>query len=182
MGFTSDWVSNKAEKWKELLAHLIGKPNLRFLEIGSYEGRSACWWLNNILTHHSSKLICIDPWTGRPEREQRFDVNTKRFGKKIEKRKGDSRLILPKLADGSIDFGYVDGCHEAGPALLDGILTLHKLKKGGIMIFDDYEHPGGGLQKLVHLPKKGIDAFLALYDFRIKVLHRGWQVAVRKEW
>lgn len=181
MGFTSDWVSNKAEKWKELLAHLIGKPNLRFLEIGSYEGRSACWWCENVLTHPTSKLICIDPWTKHPEREKRFDQNTKRFGKKVDKRKGFSRSLLPKIPDNSLDAAYVDGCHEAGPALLDGILTLHKLKVGGLMIFDDYEHPGGGLEKLVHLPREGIDAFLRLYDYRINVLHRGWQVVVQRK-
>lgn len=182
MGFTSDWVSNKAEQWKELLSHLSGKPGLRFVEIGSYEGRSACWFAENVLTHATSMLVCIDPWTDRPEREKRFDQNTKRFGKKIVKRKALSRNELPKLADGSLDCAYIDGCHEGGAALLDGILALHKLKAGGIMIFDDYAHPGPWLDKIHHLPKEGIDAFLSLYDHRLKVLSKGWQVAVRKEW
>ena len=39
--FTWDWVSQDSSVWLEHLGNLKGKPNLRALEVGSYEGRSA---------------------------------------------------------------------------------------------------------------------------------------------
>ena len=60
--FTFDWVSPHAEEWKNDLAYLAGRPNIRGLEIGCFEGQSACWWLDNILTDTTSRLTCVDPF------------------------------------------------------------------------------------------------------------------------
>jgi predicted O-methyltransferase YrrM len=180
--FSVNWVAHVEAQWREHLTPLAGKPDLRFVEVGSYEGRSACWWLDNILTHPTARLTCIDPWTRHPVAETRFDGNTKGYGGKIEKRKAESRHELPKLADSSLDFAYIDGCHEAGPTMLDAINAFHKLKTGALMFFDDYAHQGPWLEKIHHLPGEGIDAFLRLYDHRLELLFKGWQVGVRKVW
>src|SRR5215217_4636944 len=39
--FTTDWISPFQESMLKHLGHLKGKPNVKFLEIGSFEGRSA---------------------------------------------------------------------------------------------------------------------------------------------
>ena len=49
---TFDWVSPHAQAWTADLAHLEGKPAVRALEIGCFEGQSACWFLDNVLTAH----------------------------------------------------------------------------------------------------------------------------------
>lgn len=37
------------------------------------------------------------------------------------------------------DFIYVDGSHRSPDVIYDAILSFGLLKKGGIMIFDDYQ-------------------------------------------
>ncbi|HEY2323219.1 MAG TPA: hypothetical protein VGJ82_10200, partial [Thermoanaerobaculia bacterium] len=40
--FTFDWVSPHSAAWEQDLEHLRGKPAVRGLEIGCFEGQSAC--------------------------------------------------------------------------------------------------------------------------------------------
>lgn len=49
--FTSDYVSEHIPRWRDLFEEYRGQPDVRMLEIGSYEGRSAVWFLENVLTH-----------------------------------------------------------------------------------------------------------------------------------
>lgn len=65
--FTSDWFSTNIPLWKKLLQNYKDKPNLKFLEIGSYEGRSAVWLMENILTQENCTLTCIDTFEGSAE-------------------------------------------------------------------------------------------------------------------
>lgn len=177
--FTSDWFSHCIPHWEELLGRLAGKPGLEFLEIGSHEGRSALWLLDNILTHPSATITCIDHWL-EAAAERRFDANVAASGRsnQVCKIKSQSRRVLPRLVDQSLDFAYIDGSHEAADVLLDGLLTLPLMKPGGLMIFDDYDwNPPDDTRH--YPPKPAVDAFLALNDWRLIELHRGWQIAVR---
>lgn len=72
--YTADYVTIHIQNWLVWLAEWIGKPEVHFLEIGSYEGRSAVWFLQNILTHPTSTLDCVDLFTGKGL-EPRFDHN-----------------------------------------------------------------------------------------------------------
>jgi len=38
--FSSDWFTHHIPAWEQHLAHLRGRSDLRYLEIGVYEGRS----------------------------------------------------------------------------------------------------------------------------------------------
>src|SRR3569832_159477 len=58
--FTHDYFSPNIGQWSKDQARFAGLPNLRFLEVGRFEGRSACWLLQNILTHESSRITCLD--------------------------------------------------------------------------------------------------------------------------
>jgi predicted O-methyltransferase YrrM len=61
--FSYDWFSTRIPQWERQVAgRFAGKPGLRFLEIGSFEGRSACWLLQNVLTDPSVRLTCVDPF------------------------------------------------------------------------------------------------------------------------
>src|SRR5690349_6873094 len=57
---TYDCFSSRIPQWEIDLARLAGQPDLRFLEIGSFEGHSACWLLEHVLTHDTSTLTCVD--------------------------------------------------------------------------------------------------------------------------
>lgn len=174
-----DWASSRFGHWEKLFADIAGKP-LRMLEVGCFEGRSTLWWLRNILTHPDSRINCIDPWFDR-EVEKRFDINVALSGEswRVRKMKALSKNAINWIADNSLDLIYIDGSHEGRDVLTDALLSIHKLKIGGIMLFDDYKWCDPVLKRH-HFPEPGIDAFLGLCDFEVEVTHRGYQVAVRK--
>jgi predicted O-methyltransferase YrrM len=180
--YSDDWVSPHAANWRKHLGHLHGVAHRQGLEIGSHEGRSANWFLDHVLTHPTARLTCVDDWTYKPHREFHFDNNTAaaRESGRLVKRKGFSRHVLPTLPEGHFDFAYVDGSHEAADALLDGLLVLHLLKSGGILILDDYGF-AGTWQRQVHLHvKHGLDALLQIAAHKLEVIDRGYQITARK--
>lgn len=179
--FTADWHTWHTPNWLQWLGPMKGRPNLRCLEIGSHEGRSACWLLENVLTGPGCQLICVDPWWDAAA-ERRFDRNTQDTGKrhKLTKWKGLSRHRLPGMPERSLDFAYIDGSHEARDALLDGLLVLPLMKARGLMLFDDYEWQETRAEPIrVQPPKPGIDAFLRLAADRVELVAKGWQVLCR---
>ncbi|MDE2103066.1 MAG: class I SAM-dependent methyltransferase [Patescibacteria group bacterium] len=181
--FTENYAGYSDWHWQRLFAPLKGLPDLRAVEIGSYEGSSAVWFLDNVLTHESCRLVCIDPWGPDAEsREPVFDRNVASHprGGQVEKRKGTGRHILPTLADGIFDFVYVDGSHEARDVLTDALLALPLLKPGGILLFDDYEWRDP-LGQVNLPPRQGINAFLDICASQIVLEHREYQVVVRKK-
>ena len=160
------------------LSHLAGRET-HGLEIGSYEGRSAIWLAENILTHERSTLACIDPWTN-PEVESRFHLNTADYAP-ITPFKGCSHAVLrDDFSLDWFDFAYIDGDHEAMNVLEDAVHCFRLVKPGGVMIFDDYkwQDPKGWGVRLY--PKLAVDAFLNIYEHRLEVLYRGYQVFVRR--
>jgi predicted O-methyltransferase YrrM len=177
--FTQDVFTSRIPLWQELLGPLAGRSQLKFLEVGSFEGRSAVWLLDNVLTHPTATIACIDPWYGA-DTERRFDRNVVASGRsnQVRKVKSASHRMLPHFPERSLDFVYIDGSHEGADVLLDGMLALLLLKSGGLLVFDDYplEPPAGTRH---HPPQPAIDAFLALNDWRLTEVHRGWQIAVR---
>jgi predicted O-methyltransferase YrrM len=178
LSFTADWFGLNIGVWQQILSRLAGKPNLVFLEIGCFEGRATIWLLGNILTHKTSKIHCVDIFEG--DYEQRFDHNIEvaKCEQKVTKIKGYSQEALRKLPLHHYDFIYVDGSHASPDVLADAILSFSLLKSGGIMIFDDYEWNWYEDEYL--LPKMAIDAFLWVYARKCELLHKGYQVVVRK--
>ena len=147
------------------------------LEVGSFEGRSAIWTLQNILTDDQSTITCIDIWN-RSEIEKRFDSNILKTDQsnKVIKIKSASYKALRQLPLFQYDFIYIDGSHEGYNVLEDAVLCFRLLKQNGILIFDDYLWEG----KATIYPKPAIDAFLQMYQRHIKVLHCDWQIICQK--
>uniref|UniRef100_A0A6C0CVI3 Methyltransferase n=1 Tax=viral metagenome TaxID=1070528 RepID=A0A6C0CVI3_9ZZZZ len=151
------------------------KP-INYLEIGAFYGANIISVANTYGIHKDSKLYCIDPWEDYDEyleykNEQSsiynsFISNIENSGvkDKIIINRGYSNVEIPKLQDEFFDIIYIDGNHEPEYVLEDAVLSFRKLKKGGIMIFDDYGWGGPDLTQ------KGIDGFLSGYHKRIKYL------------
>lgn len=171
--FTGDWVTANAPAWRELLAPLVGKPGVRMAEVGSYEGRSACWFVEEILTGDGARLHCFDPW-GWAGGLERFDANTAELqaaGRLV--RVQGTAADLTDLAD-DFDAIYIDGDHTAVSVLNDAELAWPRLKSGGIMLFDDYDNAGyPGV-------RPAVDEFIERRGAELQVILRGFQVYVRK--
>lgn len=176
MHFTSDWFSANIPTWTKLLSHLTERP-CHCLEIGSYEGRSAVWTLQNLVIREGSTLTCIDPWPDQIVK-RRFEQNIEetKLAHRVHSIRGYSWAQLRKLPMGHYDFAYIDGCHEGLNVLEDAVHCFRLLKSGGIMCFDDYGHTQ---LKRHHLPKEGVNSFLGLYSHRVEVIHHGYQLFVR---
>ena len=179
LAFTEDFATSHAELWLEYLSPLRDKPDVRFLEVGSFEGGSAIWFLKKILTHPTATITCIDPFLSAGS-EARFDHNVRvaGCGSQLIKIKGRSESVLAGLEQASYDAIYIDGSHKAVHVLMDAVAGWWLLKPGGIMIFDDYWwRPELPPEKR---PQMAIDLFIEVLNTGLTVLHKDAQVIVRK--
>ena len=176
--FSSDWFTDHIPVWEQFLTAFKDKADVRYLEIGVFEGRSAVWMLENILTHPSARLTAIDIFPD--DLQDRFvgNIDKSGFRDKVEIFKGKSQEKLRELPLASYDLIYIDGSHRAKHVFLDTALSWDLLKDGGLLIFDDYllntELPSD------LIPKGSIDTFLMAFGDEIELLHHGYQIIVRK--
>lgn len=186
--FTVDWFSYNIQIWEHYLKEFKNKPNLRFLEIGSFQGRSTVWLLENILIDETSKITCIDTFEGSVKHKIKlqyhinnlydiFSYNISKFKNKVNIIKDKSQDALKKINE-QYDFIYIDGDHKASSVLQDAVLSFPLLKKGGIMIFDDYLW--FEMKIYIDNPKPAIDAFLDIYADKINILYKNYQVIIEK--
>jgi predicted O-methyltransferase YrrM len=191
--FSADWTSWHYPKWMELLARYRKRPT-RVLEIGSWEGRSALFFLNFL---PRARLTCVDTFAGGQEHqeaaavsrkearslaalEQRFDANVHAFAKRVEKIKASSADALALLGVNKrrFDIAYIDGGHRAAEVYTDAVMTWALMQRGGMMIFDDYQWRE--MRERLDNPGPGIDAFLKAIEGQHRVAHKKYQIAIVK--
>jgi predicted O-methyltransferase YrrM len=189
--FKADYFSQYIEPWKRIFRDGGFDPNrpYNFLEIGSLEGRSALWLLENVLLHPNSTISCVDTWHGghgytdevKEGLYERFMHNTGPYHHKMRIFRGKSFDALrdPIMQTSAFDFIYIDGAHRARNTLEDAVLSFPLLKIGGFMVFDDYisnlEDP-----QSIESPKAGIDAFLQIYSKAYRIAGYGYQLNIMK--
>jgi predicted O-methyltransferase YrrM len=173
--FTIDWFTPYWESW---LPFTGDRKIAKILEIGSFEGRSACAMIEHFGQKGRLQVVCVDDWQGSPEHrqfdmaavEQRFNRNIARavgrVGNRVDvyKHKGRSVDILSGLMkehQNSFDLIFVDGSHQPCDVLTDLVLSYHLCAVGGQIICDDYlwNNAPHGSQDLLMMPRLAIDAF-----------------------
>lgn len=196
--FTTDWFSWSPPVWSQIVHQLPSRK--RFLEIGSFEGRSSVWLIENAIDE-GGDLFCVDTWEGGEEHkaqghdmsavEDRFHRNiTVALGtvypKKINVQSfRDTSLnvlsallsIVPEKRD-LFDFIYIDGSHQAPDVITDACMAWPLLRVGGVMVFDDYGW--GEPLPATHKPKMAIDAFVDIYKERLHLIHKSYQLIIQK--
>jgi len=170
------WSESREKVFERMLAPYRGQP-ARFLEIGTFEGASAIWMLQNILTHPDAHITCVDD--NSLGRKDRLVANLAKVGERDRATLLwiHSHEVRTHVPDGHFDFVYVDGSHAAPNVLFDVVNAYLICKPGGLIGCDDYlfEKPEHG-----SVPKPAIDAFLQLMGDRVEVVHRGYQLWFRK--
>lgn len=145
--FTRDWFSTNIPRWEQHLAKFKGKQ-CTAMELGSYEGRSAIWLLENILTHPMSRLYCVDI-----EPRNNLIENLAPYAGRCRLTIGDSMQFLIDNRPRALDIVYVDANHTAQDVVMEAGLVWPQIRSGGVLIFDDYEDKRFTV-------KDGVDFFL----------------------
>ncbi|HEX4859556.1 MAG TPA: class I SAM-dependent methyltransferase [Usitatibacteraceae bacterium] len=199
--FTNNWFDSTARgPWEQLFTKI--RP-AKVIEVGSYEGASACYLIEKLGANAPLEIHCVDTWSGGVEHqsagvdmasvETRFRENTALAISRVSNpvalhiHKGASSDQLVKLLAGghrgSFDFVYVDGSHQAADVLADAVLAFMLAKPGAMLVFDDYlwaENLPYGRDPL-RCPKPAIDAFINLNFRKLNILSAPlYQIYVQK--
>ena len=189
--YTTNWFKWAPQVWEHLVPHLPARKN--FLEIGSFEGRSAVWTIENMM-EDGGEIVCIDTWEGGSEHtpedmsgtEDRFHQNITLIRNRFPNRAVVSLKSTSVEALGAaiahkkqFDFIYIDGSHLAKDVLTDACMAWPLLKKNGFMVFDDYMWKPPGF-KLLDRPKLAVDSFVNMFEDDLAIAHSGYQLIVRK--
>ena len=190
--FTNDWFSPNIPHWEAALSSFKGRPDIQYLEIGLWEGRSALWMLENILTHPTARMTGLDifdshlsgslPLPSSGVKERYFaNINLSGAADKVTTIIDFSQVALRKLPLDSFDIVYIDGSHDENDVFEDAALSWRLLKEGGILIFDDYLHVRHFPDHNIVLPMVAIDAFYRSFERQLEVIHKSNQLVLRKK-
>lgn len=196
MEFTQDWFSYNIPTLSKLTPLFSGK-DIDMLEIGSFEGRSTIWFLQNWLTYPSANISCVDTFEGSVEHGDnnhkntelkglyaRFENNLLQSGYRI----GTVKLKVRKMPSAQyfytwvhkpmFDVVYIDGSHQASDVYSDLAGAYHHTKSGGYIVCDDYGWPHNYPEHMK--PQLAIDSFIACYRDKIEVVDLGYLAILKK--
>lgn len=177
-----------ANNWfNHIDVNLFNNKPINYLEIGAFYGANIISVAKSYCIHQDSKLYCIDSWIDYddyPEYKNEqdniyntftYNINNSGLKDKFIINRGFSNQKILEYDDEFFDIIYIDGNHEPEYVLEDAVLAFRKLKKNGILIFDDYGWGGP------YLTQRGIDAFISGYHKKILFLgEKDSQVFVKK--
>jgi SAM-dependent methyltransferase len=196
--YSVDWFSNNIPIWDQVfdLAKLKGKENIKFLEIGCFEGRATNYLLENILTGEGSEIHVVDTFEGSREEAgmkwddnydfdalyNKFKRNVSKHEDKVKIHRGMSGDILKSdFEKDTFDFIYIDGSHTAYDVLQDAILAHSLLKVGGIIIFDDFGWKDPNNLHPTNSPELGVTCFYNAYELFYNTIFQGYQIGFIKK-
>ena len=144
--FTNDWFDINRQLFIKYLTK-YNEQKVNVLEVGSFEGRSTTWLIDNVLGHPESTLLSIDPFLSSdptsPVDNTTFDrfthnLSESSYPAKITHMQDVGENIYPILIKDSYDICYVDACHMPWHIVHDLCNVWNLTKVGGIMLCDDY--------------------------------------------
>ncbi len=177
--------------WKEVLLPLREEINT-YLEIGVCEGASMDWAIRNL---EITQAFGIDPWVvPRPAMAERVAEQRARAYANLQPHMDSGVLTLiqgysqstlkmwdvngPPFSLDRLDLIYVDGDHRGREAMEDMVLSWPFLRRGGMMVLDDYNKRW---QRGRPWSYEAINGFLMAYECRYEEIHRDPQrIIIRK--
>ena len=184
--FTANWFMNSELKH---IGYRFIDPNRAnsILEIGSFEGQSAIFFMDHFMDHPESSLVCVDPFSDFDETTT-IPADTKNiFYKNISSHRNFSKVkVYESFSDRffdkmhrlreapKYDFVYIDGSHLLADITVDLNYSIRMTRRGGIIWMDDYGAGHLGITEHVN----------RMYEHNkedLDIIHRGWQIAFRKK-
>jgi hypothetical protein len=135
--------------------------NAKFIEIGSWKGRSACFMGVEILNSKKNiDFYCVDTWSGSEEHKDmdiikndllydEFLKNIEPVSSVIKPIRKTSKEASKDFPDNFFDFIFIDAGHDYDSVKEDIDLWFPKLKNRGIFAGHDYDVGWAGVVKAV---------------------------------
>jgi predicted O-methyltransferase YrrM len=191
--FQNDWFEQIIPFWETTTSTLLPasapKP-LRILELGSFEGASTTWILDNLANHPSTTVTVMDTFQGGMEHDSaEVDALEARFRSNVNKcaNVNKLRIIKARTEDGLVDlrkegakfdFIYIDASHVAIDVLHDAVLCWAMLDLGGTLVFDDWTWKG--YMEHAYNPRMAIMAFLQCAAPELKLVEEHSQIWITR--
>jgi len=197
--YTQTWFSHSEIKYH--MATLLDKSKENhILEIGCYEGLSSVFFADNFINVEGSTestgstLTCVDPFLNIDNNDHKYLLQNGEelnFDYNISKCKNTEKITIHKMtaddffimtakaakAAKTFNFIYVDGSREPDLIKRDMENSFSVLEKQGIMWMNGYDDGGYGDGDVI---KKVMDDFLDKYAGQYIVVHKGYQLAIRR--
>lgn len=176
----NDWFNNNFNVWKKFLINI---PNFKYLEIGTFEGRSALF----VSEFNCKKIVCVDPYI-EYSRAKKYNLKMSDIFKSVNKKfkqitNKNIKLIREKSDNffsknkDKFDVIYIDGYHKYDYVKRDFINSMTCLKKGGLLICDDFlwfkynklkKNPAGAILECYEIYKKDLKILFVNYQIIFK--------------
>lgn len=154
------------------------------LEIGCYEGLSSVFLAETLLNSPQSTLTCVDPFLNVSDNDHKVWLSNNQednFDYNISVCKNYDKITVHKVTSDKFfetntktyNFIYIDGCHIAEFITRDMENSFKYLENRGIMWMDDYLGDNGRIAI-------AMNAFLDKYNGQYDLIHKGYQLAIRK--
>ena len=123
------------------LPHLLYARGLhgRGAEIGVMKGNFSATILRE---WRGRELLSVDPWLEVPENERHARAVLAPFGGRSRILATTSEAAAAQVADGDLDFAYIDARHDYASVCTDLAAWFPKIRPGGILAGHDYPEPG----------------------------------------
>lgn len=146
--FTNNWFDRNINISMKLLQNIFKDNKVDILEIGSHEGKSTVWMLENLCNAKGSTFTSIDPYITDDKTSlvtsqtyQNFCHNTSicKNKEKLTQYFSPSHDILPKLVKKGklFDIIYIDGSHHEDDVMFDLTHSDILINTGGVILLDD---------------------------------------------
>jgi predicted O-methyltransferase YrrM len=170
---------------RNLYKFLDNTKENKILEIGCFEGLSSVYFADNFLNNTNSTLTCVDPYLtiNNNDHIKRLQNNEEmNFDYNISKCKNSDKITIYKITSDNFfqnnnktyNMIYIDGCHHPDFIKRDMENAFNILEKNGIMWMDDYCGGDDGQIKIT------MNRFLQKYNEQYKLIHMGYQLAIKK--
>jgi predicted O-methyltransferase YrrM len=182
--YSQSWFFHSEIK-NELFKFMDKSKQIHILEIGCFEGLSSVFFADNFLYNLNSTLTCVDPFLNIDNNDHKqFLLNNEEqnFDYNISVCNNSEKILVKKISSDSFfeenkktyNFIYIDGCHNCDFITRDMENSFKFLEINGIMWMDDYGG-GDGIQI-----KNTMNQFLEKYEGQYELIHKGYQLAIKK--